>query len=276
MKPGDNVRFKQCSWQQAMELERHFDHFLDGVKAAIRDQSEEVDPSPVSWAIKEPDPAPSILYERSESKSGLPRFVLRQAGDRGVLCEFGSQSFDLKVRTRAQRIVLHLSQEPPRGFHRVTRPHTMSVFVAFDPAVIEQTEAVAVLQRLEQSFDDAGNFRVPSKVFHLPMVFDAEECDQATARYMETQRPYATYLPDNIDFIRRNNDMKERKDVLNAVNDVPFLVVASSGIMGLPILIQVDPRKRFTVPKTNPSRSVTPAGALGTGGNTSAIYPVES
>lgn len=277
LKPGDNVRFKQCSWLQAMELERRHIEFLERVKASVGDRDEDCDGSAVSWDIEKPEASSSILHERSECpKSGLPRFVLRQAGDRGILCDFGSQVFDLKVRARAQQIVLRLGQQPPRGFHSVTRPHTMSVFVSFDPAIISQAEAVVVLQQLEQSFDRAADFSTPSKVFHLPMVFDADECDQATARYMETQRPYATYLPDNIDFIRRNNGMKERQDVLDAVEGVPFLVVASSGIMGLPILIQVDPRKRFIVPKTNPSRSVTPAGALGTGGNTSAIYPVES
>ncbi len=79
-----------------------------------------------------------------------------------------------------------------------------------------------------------------------------------------------------VDFMRRNNGLESRDDVFNAVSNVPFLVLASSGLMGLPITIQVDPRKRLVVPKANPSRTLTPAGALGTGGNTSAIYPVDS
>ncbi|ETN43925.1 urea carboxylase [Cyphellophora europaea CBS 101466] len=278
LKPGDCVRFAQCSWEQAMELEKSQEEFVRKVAVAVTaGETNGAANVATSWEISRPVPESSVLYERVEqSGNGLPRLVLRQAGDRGILCDFGSQVFDLTVRTRAQQLVRAVGERPPRGFQRVTRPHTMSVFVAFDSHIIDQKTAVDALVNLERSFSDVSNFTTPSKTFHLPMVFDAEECVQATARYMETQRPYATYLPDNIDFIRRNNGLEKRDDVLKAVNGVPFLVVASSGIMGLPILMPIDPRKRLTVPKTNPSRTVTPAGALGTGGNTSSIYPVDS
>lgn len=273
LKPGDEVRFSQCSWTQAQALERQLDHFLRCVSDAVRAETTE-DYSLALRIISDPTPGGSVLYERAASKDGLPRFIIRQAGDRGVICDFGSQVFDLNDRVRVQELVQTIFDEPPSGFERVSRPHTMSVFVAFDPATIDQAKAVSTLINLEKSCTGAPVLR--GKTIYLPMVFDAEENKQATQKYIETQRPYATYLPDNIDFIRRNNGLETRDDVLRAVDGVPFLALASSGLMGLPIIMQVDPRKRLTVPKSNPSRSITPAGALGTGGNTSAIYPVKS
>ena len=273
LKPGDEVRFSQCSWTQAMALEKELDRFLEYVSEAIASEASNA----VSLAlgtISGPVPGTSVLYERPAGEDGLPRFIIRQAGDKGVVCDFGSQVFDLNVRVRIQQLVQTIFDNPPHGVERVSRPHTMSVFVAFNPNSIDQSRAISTLIELEASCSGAPVLR--GKTIYLPMVFDAEENQRSTEKYMETQRPYATYLPDNIDFIRRNNGLETRDDVLDAVNGVPFLVLASTGLMGLPIIIQVDPRKRLTVPKSNPSRSATPAGALGTGGNTSAIYPVES
>lgn len=273
LKPGDEVRFTQCSWTQARALEKLLDIFLRCVSDAVQSEANGAYSLPLR-VIPDPTPGVSVLYERAAVIDGLPRFIIRQAGDRGMVCDFGSQVFDLNVRVRIQQLVQTIFDRTPYGFERVSRPHTMSVFVAFDPAKIDQAKAASTLIELEALCTGAPVLR--GKTVHLPMVFDADENKRATQKYIEMQRPYATYLPDNIDFIRRNNGLETRDDVLKAVDGVPFLVLASSGLMGLPIMIQVDPRKRLTVPKANPSRSVTPAGALGTGGNTSSIYPVES
>lgn len=285
LKPGDTVRFSPCSWKQAMTLERNLDQNLLMIETAIAQGSSETTTDLVkkTWtpaAISAPTPETSILYERDErgqpNRPGyLPRFVLRQAGDRGILCDFGSQVFDLAVRVRVQRIVQSIWDSPPRGFQRLTRPHTMSVLTTFDPDIIDQSQAVAALISLEDILGHDDSYRVRTKKFSLPMVFDAEENKAATKRYMETQRPYATYLPDNIDFIRRNNGMASRDDVRRAVEEVPFVVLSGSGNMGMPIMVHLDPRLQLSVPKANPSRTSTPAGALGIGGKTLALYPSE-
>ncbi|CAI4212710.1 unnamed protein product [Parascedosporium putredinis] len=192
--------------------------------------SSESNASLIKWGIEQPMAGNSVLYERIED---LPRAL-------------PSQVFDLNTRARAQKLALEITNQTPPGFIKVSRVHTMSVFVSFDSAIISQDIAIRTLIDLEMDLGNIEKMTLPSRVYHLPMIFDADECTRATARYMETQRPYARYLPDNIDFIRRNNGLKHRDEVLKAVKDVPFLVVASSGIMGLPILIQVDPRLRLT------------------------------
>lgn len=279
LKAGDEIHFSQCTWNQAMELESRYDMLLDTIRDAIRvESSDNIAEIPTPTLSAPPSAGSSLLHERhSEANAdriSLPRFLVRQAGDRGLLCEFGSQEFDLRIRSKIQQIVQKLFEHPPYGISAAARPHTMSVLVSYDPKIISQTEATLLIVRMEAALTDS--LTIHGKTYHLPMVFDPEENKVATQRYMDTQRPYAAYLPDNIDFIRRNNGLQTRDDVLAAVDKNPFLVLASSGYMGLPVMISIDPRKRITVPKTNPSRTITPAGALGTGGNTSAVYPVES
>ncbi|KIW64878.1 urea carboxylase [Phialophora macrospora] len=298
--PGDEVKFSPCSWKDALAYERRLEACLNAVRQSLQNTCTntpaqtkpnsnhaegETTVSRITTVTIPRSLGTSVLYERSESNTntegaaaavGLPRFVIRQGGDRGLLCDYGRQVFDLNFRARAQRLLLDIRDRTPRGFIKSSRPHTNGVLILFDPAVIDQREAVATLINLEASIEDIRKLAVPSRIFRLPFVFDARECAESTERYMKTQRPYATYLPDNIDFIRRNNALATRQDVFKSVAGVPFLILTCGGLMGLPILIQIDPRLRLVVPKANPSRTTTPAGALGTGGNTSAIYPVES
>jgi urea carboxylase len=275
-KPGDEVRFVQCSWEQANALEKRTATLLDLIDSAIQ-QEQSLPAADLDLHIANPIPSLTILHERyaSASANGLPRFVIRQAGSKALLCDFGSQEFDMTSRARVEHIVQSISAGSRAGFQTVTRPHTMSVLVTFEPGVIDQKSATDYLVQLESSTPDVADFKIEGKTVRLPMVFDPKENEKANERYMQTQRPYATYLPDNIDFIRRNNALESREEVKQSFQNLSFIILSNSGFMGTPIMIQVDPRKRLLAPKANPSRTVTPAGALGTGGNTTAIYPVQ-
>ncbi|KAM3498100.1 hypothetical protein MY10362_008564 [Beauveria mimosiformis] len=85
-------------------------------------------------------------------------------------------------------------------------------------------------------------------------------------RYMHTQRPTASYLPDPIEFIARSNGLKSKQEVLDKVLSTRILVVGVGFWSGTPIGFPVDPRCRLMVPKFNPSRTFSPAGGLGIGG----------
>ncbi|THC94631.1 hypothetical protein EYZ11_005886 [Aspergillus tanneri] len=66
---------------------------------------------------------------------------------------------------------------------------------------------------------------------------------------METQRPYALYLPDNMEFVAKNNAFTEE---LENIYLTASLMVAS----------------RMNCPKMNPSRVYTPVGSVSWGGMT--------
>jgi allophanate hydrolase subunit 1 len=58
---------------------------------------------------------------------------------------------------------------------------------------------------------------------------------------MATQRPYASYLPDNIDFVANSNAFS-RKDFEHIYCTAKFLVVAVGLFAALTLALPVDPR----------------------------------
>jgi biotin carboxyl carrier protein len=91
---------------------------------------------------------------------------------------------------------------------------------------------------------------------------------------MDSIRPTAAYMPDNIEYLRKNNALKKRSDVFDSLLKTPWLTVAVGFYVGTPIMFPLDPWRVLTGQKYNPSRVYTPSGSVGLGGSLVAIYPV--
>jgi biotin carboxyl carrier protein len=91
---------------------------------------------------------------------------------------------------------------------------------------------------------------------------------------MENIRPSAAYMPDNVEYIRKNNALETRQRVFDALLKTPWLAVAVGFYVGTPMLFPLDPWHSLTCQKYNPSRVYTPSGSVGLGGSLVAIYPV--
>ena len=65
---------------------------------------------------------------------------------------------------------------------------------------------------------------------------------------METQRPYASYLPDNMEFVAKNNGL-ERQDLEHILLNSKLMAVSVGFFAGLPLCLPVDPRHRMNCPK---------------------------
>ena len=65
---------------------------------------------------------------------------------------------------------------------------------------------------------------------------------------METQRPYASYLPDNMEFVAKNNGL-ERKELENILLTSKLMAVSVGFFAALPLCLPVDPRHRLNCPK---------------------------
>lgn len=107
---------------------------------------------------------------------------------------------------------------------------------------------------------------MPSRRFRLPLTFESKRQTAAIQRYIETQRPYAAYLPDNIDFVAKNNAFT-REQFEKIYLTASFMVVAVGFFTALPLSLPVDPRQRMNCPKMNPSRVFTPEGQVSWGGS---------
>lgn len=68
--------------------------------------------------------------------------------------------------------------------------------------------------------------RIMCRKFKLPLTYDSMAQQEANKRYMETQRPYAPYLPDNLSFVAESNAMSPQmlKEMLLSQELIAFNV----------------------------------------------------
>lgn len=136
----------------------------------------------------------------------------------------------------------------------------------YDSRKITQKQLISHLYTLETTaLGSLDTAKMPSRIYKLPVTFTSKRQDEALQRYMETQRPYAAYLPDNAEFVAKNNGLT-KEDLERVFLMASFMVVAVGFFMALPLTLPVDPRQRMNCPKMNPSRIYTPAGSLSWGG----------
>jgi urea carboxylase len=95
-------------------------------------------------------------------------------------------------------------------------------------------------------------------------------------RYAASVRPDAPWCPDNVEFIRRVNDLGARSEVFDIVAAATYLVIGLGDVyLGAPVAVPIDPRHRLVTTKYNPARTWTPQNAVGIGGIYLCVYGME-
>ena len=192
---------------------------------------------------------------------------------------YGSEQFDLnyRCRTTALEKALHSDDAPSWLKQNLTTTVSCctSITICYDGAKLPREKLIAHLQMLEDQMGDLSKTKVPCRRFKLPLSFESKEQKLATQRYMETQRPHAPYLPDNLEFVAKNNAFTAEQLKHNMLNGELMAVVVGF-FCGNTVSLPIDPRQRMSSPKTNPSRVFTPEGTWGWGGSCGSIYPVDS
>lgn len=286
LRPGDKFSFVQVTSEQAMDLRRRQDAFFNELKGYVLGLIQVVQPLDLSMNTSGTTKSSAILGKHGD-------VTFRQAGDEFVLVEY-PQSLDLTIRCKVQAILEALQNEKVPGI-KVMQPmaccmfpaqsftslQTLTLFTAlliqYDGLVLSQSVLIDRLGVICNSISDASRPKIlQSRRIRLPMVWDDKANRVAVKRYMETQRPYASYLPDPIDFIARSNGLQCRDDVLRIALSTSFLVIGVGFFSGTPLALPLDPRARLTVPKFNPSRTFSPAGGLGIGGSIFCCDPVDA
>ncbi|CAF0965724.1 unnamed protein product [Didymodactylos carnosus] len=214
----------------------------------------------------------------------------RQAGESYLLIEYGDSKSPVNLILRMR---IHQLQEYLGLITDLTTMKTKpilnglidgatairSLLIRYDPIRLSQNTLVEYLQTVEKSlsFDDTIN--LPCRKISLPIAINDHWNKDAVKHYMETIRSKATYLPDNLKFIANNNGITGENDidqVSNILLEAEWLVIGIGFYLGCPFAIPLNPKHRLSVPKYNPSRTYTPDGSCGLGGNYMAIYPIES
>ena len=283
IKAGDTIKYRRVSLEDALAIRKLVNDFILSVGRACKGEGSFKDIMPLDYSLL---PASSMsdklgiaVLHRVEAKGNQPQTLYRQGADDYLLVEYGSGNFDLNHRCRVTALTKALREATGSISFSTGLVNTVgcctSLLIYYDGLKIAQKKLISYLVDLESQLGDLSNAQVPSRIFKLPITFESERQKAAIQRYIETQRPYASYLPDNMEFVAKNNGL-ERKDLEHILLNSKLMAVSVGFFAALPLCLPVDPRERLNCPKMNPSRVFTPAGQVSWGGSCMALYNVES
>ncbi|KAF5862369.1 hypothetical protein ETB97_011725 [Aspergillus alliaceus] len=251
VKAGDTLKYRATSLGDAQAARKRVEKFVSEVVKCSYEGGNFGDIAPLKDshppALTAETRGTGVVHQIPE-QGNQPLVNYRQAGDDYILIDYGTGTFDLNHR---------------------------SLMLYYDGAKVPQQNLIAYLCDIEAKLGDLSEAKMPSRLFKLPLTFESQRQKDAIERYMETQRPYAAYLPDNMKFVAENNAFT-KEEVQNIYLNASLMVVSVGFFTALPLALPVDPRQRMNCPKMNPSRVYTPAGSVSWGGSCMALYNVDS
>ncbi|EER31909.1 multifunctional urea amidolyase [Candida tropicalis MYA-3404] len=263
VKPGEHIQFVPISYQSAKDLKKQQNKIIEELTGELPDLESNVLSTPEN----------PVLYEFKVS-SNAPKVTYRQAGDRYILVEYGDNLLDLNLSYRIHKLDEMVKEYKPKGIFELSQG-VRSVLVEFTDEITQQ-EALDTLISYEKEIVFVNKWKVNSRIIKLPMAFEDKKTLDAVQRYQETIRSEAPWLPNNVDFIANINGIN-RNDVKDMLYTARFLVLGLGDVfLGAPCAVPLDPRHRLLGTKYNPSRTFTPNGTVGIGGNYMCIYTMES
>ena len=264
LKPGDRIRFRLLSIEQARRLEKRQNESIRSLQA-----------QPVPEFTHDATDLPDPILHRIAASPQQPQVTFRQSGDRNLLIEYGPMALDLDLRFRAHALMEWVQQSNLPGIADLT-PGIRSLQIHFDPQRLPRDVLLQALIDAMPSLPDSATLEVPSRVVHLPLSWDDAATRLAIEKYMQSVRQDAPWCPSNIEFIRRINGLDSIDDVRRIVFDASYLVLGLGDVyLGAPVAVPVDPRHRLVTTKYNPARTWTPENAVGIGGAYLCIYGME-
>ncbi|KAM3560485.1 hypothetical protein ARSEF4850_003633 [Beauveria asiatica] len=243
LKTGNNVRFRSISFDDALQLSKSKEEYLQAV----------------------------AVYSNGGSCSH-PRVTYRQGGDTSIIVEYGEQLADLRNTACVYLLLQGLFRAQLPGVRG--EPNVATLTVHFNQQRTPRERLLALLIRMDRDAGEITGIQIPARQLRLPVCLDHSSFAESNQRYMENIRPTAAYMPDNVEYLRKNNALDSRQDVFDSILTAPWLTVAVGFFVGTPILYPLDPWRVITGQKHNPTRIYTPRGSIGLGGSLAAIYPV--
>lgn len=216
-----------------------------------------------------------ILHQIPSDGVDRPKTVYRQQGDRNILVEYGEIVLDIELRIRVHALMVELERMNLAGVIDVV-PGIRSLQLHFDGQTLDQEKALAALIKAEGRLGNLDDFSVPSRIVRLPLSWRDPSTLETIEKYMGIVRDDAPWCPDNIEFIRRINGLKDTASVEQMIFDARYLVMGLGDVyLGAPVATPVDPRHRLVTTKYNPARTWTPPNVVGIGGAYMCIYGME-
>ncbi|MHB1077456.1 urea carboxylase [Thiobacillus sp.] len=261
LRPGDTVRFKRLSQEQAERMEAAQDTAIASLA--------------VPELITASGPLAEPVLHRTSDTDNPVAVVYRRAGDKYLLIEYGPLVLDLNLRFRVHALMTKLQADAVPGILNLT-PGIRSLQVHYDSRVLPLSLLMDLLLAAEKALPAIEDMQVPTRIVHIPLSWDDAATQLAIEKYMQSVRKDAPWCPSNIEFIRRINGLESIEEVKRIVFDASYLVMGLGDVyLGAPVATPVDPRHRLVTTKYNPARTWTPENAVGIGGAYMCVYGME-
>ena len=261
LRAGDRIRFIPVDQSSAETLQRQQQQ---GIATLLEQPSVEI-------SIGRTDPVLAEISERSDQVA----VVYRASGDDNILVEYGPQVLDLNLRFRVHALMEWLQTADITGVLQLT-PGIRSLQVHYDNLRLPQQQLLTLLRQAESALPAIEDMQVPSRIVHLPISWDDEQCRLAIEKYMQSVRSDAPWCPSNLEFIRRINGLEDIDKVKEIFFNASYMVMGLGDVyLGAPVATPVDPRHRLVTTKYNPARTWTPENAVGIGGAYLCVYGME-
>jgi urea carboxylase len=216
LKAGNKLRFRRVSYGDAMAKREEVEAFLSAIHDCCNSKSKFEDVSPLKYgefpsSFHEERWEPAKIHEIPEDTGKhQPLVSYRQGGDDFLLVDYGHGSFDLNYRCRAVALYRKLRESNGEISFSNGALHTgmacgNSLMLYFDSTKVPRPKLLEYLLQLENDLGDLSEARFPSRKYKLPITFESKRQKDSLQRYIETQRPYASYLPDPMEFVAKNN-----------------------------------------------------------------------
>ncbi len=265
LSPGDRIRFRPVTYNEAVRLEQAQEEMILCLRPAMT--------QPIEPHVIDTQSTP-IVATRDE-QGDAPAICYRQSGDKYLLVEYGPLVLDLELRFRVHALMEWLHQEAIEGLLDLT-PGIRSLQIHYDSRTIAQGELVQRLLAAESQLPSIDEMSVPSRIVHLPLSWDDPSTRLAIDKYMQSVRSDAPWCPSNIEFIRRINGLESIEQVKEILFSASYLVMGLGDVyLGAPVATPLDPRHRLVTTKYNPARTWTPENAVGIGGAYLCVYGME-
>lgn len=284
LRPGDRVRLEPVSAETAAQARDERQRLLADPRAAAAAlifpppaEPAQAPQTPTVPGATWDRPAPLLVIPASGAR---PELTVRFSGDHHMLVEAGPARLDLTVRARIHLLHRELTA---RGLLGATAgvPENVegvrSLLLGFDPARVLDPRALA--QRVGDAWlatPDPAGVELPVREVTMPICFDDPDAHEAMHRYQRGVRPDAPWCPDNVEFIRRVNGLRDRDGVFEIVQKATYLVIGLGDVyLGAPLAVPLDPAHRLVTTKYDPPRTWTPENAVGIGGAYLCVYGME-
>ena len=268
LKPGDRVRFRWMSEEQALKLEQSQD-------TMIRD----LQPHKARPALSNAQSMGTPILHQIPERARQIQVVYRQSGDKYLLIEYGPAVLDLNLRFRIHALMewvqRAIDEGRLKGIIDLT-PGIRSLQIHFDSRLLPRATLLGILIAAEQTLPTIEEMEVPTRIVHLPLSWDDGATRLAIEKYMQSVRSDAPWCPSNIEFIRRINGLDSIETVQRILFETSYLVLGLGDVyLGAPVATPIDPRHRLVTTKYNPARTWTPENAVGIGGAYLCVYGME-